>query len=131
MLWSPPLDEFTDTDVKDAHKAKFFVIILWRLFGNNAIYDSKTLQLLYSLCILFYVRPRDPFLSRCFSVSSREKMDLPMVTLRHLRIGLFVLLLALLIIAAAVMYWQHATHLSFSHLLAIHWYPDFDPTHGC
>ncbi|GAC1348426.1 MAG: hypothetical protein NVSMB27_16170 [Ktedonobacteraceae bacterium] len=48
-----------------------------------------------------------------------------MVTTKQAWIGFAVLLLVMLLIVFAMMYWQYVTHVDYLHLLA------GDTTHGC
>jgi len=48
-----------------------------------------------------------------------------MVTTKQAWIGFVVLLLIMLLVVVAMVYWQHVIHVNYLHLLAD------DPTHGC
>lgn len=52
-----------------------------------------------------------------------------MLTVRHAWVGLVIFLLAVLLVLAAVVYWQHAIGVNTLHLLA--YIPFGDIIHGC
>jgi len=54
-----------------------------------------------------------------------KKKGLPMVTTKQAWIGFVVLLLVMLLVVVAMVYWQHVTHVSYLPVLAD------DITHGC